>query len=249
MAAFSNSKFLAAKNISASKKLWKLGAKEFNTQYFDFNKAGDPRFINDCKMWATTSPKKMEVLLNNRAFDAAKALITSGQVFTGDPFTLLLAASAFENRSTLPTQFFILEFFLSRWDVDLHDSEGRTLMHHMALNGEMEVAKFLLSKKANIDARDNKGKTPMHYAVKGRTAEVVSFFIWHKANVAFADKKGRSPLYAAIKRGHTEIVSRLIKAGALVNDRDSCGRTPLGVARKCKNLAVRELLISSGAVQ
>ena len=29
------------KNATRSKKLWKLGAKEFNTQYFDFNKDGD----------------------------------------------------------------------------------------------------------------------------------------------------------------------------------------------------------------
>ena len=30
-----------SKKIIASKKLWKIGAKEFNTQYFDFNKDGD----------------------------------------------------------------------------------------------------------------------------------------------------------------------------------------------------------------
>ena len=29
------------KRSVASKKLWKIGAKEFNTQYFDFNKDGD----------------------------------------------------------------------------------------------------------------------------------------------------------------------------------------------------------------
>lgn len=30
-----------AKSLTASRKLWKIGAKEFNTQYFDFNKEGD----------------------------------------------------------------------------------------------------------------------------------------------------------------------------------------------------------------
>ncbi|HZX73467.1 MAG TPA: hypothetical protein VFE57_03540, partial [Cyclobacteriaceae bacterium] len=29
------------KRSIASKKLWKIGSKEFNTQYFDFNKEGD----------------------------------------------------------------------------------------------------------------------------------------------------------------------------------------------------------------
>jgi arginine decarboxylase-like protein len=30
-----------SKKTAASKKMWKLGAKEFNTQYFDYNKDGD----------------------------------------------------------------------------------------------------------------------------------------------------------------------------------------------------------------
>lgn len=44
-------------------------------------------------------------------------------------------------------------------DVNSIDLDGRTALHIAACEGHVEVAKLLLSRKANIDARDRWGST------------------------------------------------------------------------------------------
>ncbi|CAK9168760.1 unnamed protein product [Ilex paraguariensis] len=45
-------------------------------------------------------------------------------------------------------------------DVNSIDLDGRTALHIAACEGHVDVAKLLLSRKANIDARDRWGSTP-----------------------------------------------------------------------------------------
>ena len=49
-------------------------------------------------------------------------------------------------------------------DVDLCDNLGRTMLHKAAIEGDVDMTKFLLTYKANINARNIGGFTPVHYA-------------------------------------------------------------------------------------
>lgn len=53
-------------------------------------------------------------------------------------------------------------------DVNSIDLDGRTALHITACEGHVEVAKLLLSRKANIDARDRWGSTVQQFP----------FFFW-----------------------------------------------------------------------
>jgi ankyrin repeat protein len=48
-------------------------------------------------------------------------------------------------------------------DVNSIDLDGRTALHIAACEGHVEVAKLLLSRKANLDARDRWGSTVISY--------------------------------------------------------------------------------------
>ena len=59
-------------------------------------------------------------------------------------------------------------------DVNSIDLDGRTALHIAACEGQIEVVKFLLSRRANIDARDRWGSTVNFFLLS------VFYFIFYR---------------------------------------------------------------------
>lgn len=51
-------------------------------------------------------------------------------------------------------------------DLNVYDSDGRTLMHWAVIENNTVMGRLLVDLGAHPFVRDNKGKTPIHYAVK-----------------------------------------------------------------------------------
>lgn len=52
-------------------------------------------------------------------------------------------------------------------DVNQHNKNEDTLLHLASANGEVEIAKLLIARGANINAKDLQGYTPLHLVVDG----------------------------------------------------------------------------------
>jgi len=102
-------------------------------------------------------------------------------------------------------------------DINATDLYG-TALHRAAANGQSEVVKLLLARKADANAK-------MHY---GR-------------------HKGATPLFDAARSGNTEVVRLLISAGALVNAATEDGVTPLMIAALEGNADAIDALVQAGA--
>ena len=61
-------------------------------------------------------------------------------------------------------------------DLNAADYDGRTAMHLAASEGELEVVRYLVSKKAKISLKDRWGTVPLKDAERGNYEEIVSFF-------------------------------------------------------------------------
>lgn len=59
-----------------------------------------------------------------------------------------------------------------------------TPLHIAAWNGNYEVAKYLISKGANIDSKDSEGKTAIHYAALSNNAAIIEAMIEHVSSSA-----------------------------------------------------------------
>ncbi|MBR4310015.1 MAG: ankyrin repeat domain-containing protein, partial [Akkermansia sp.] len=57
--------------------------------------------------------------------------------------------------------------------LNVRDKEGRTLMHHAAENGHVEILNQLIQAKQNIRAKDNRNRTPLEYAERAEQQECV----------------------------------------------------------------------------
>lgn len=93
------------------------------------------------------------------------------------------------------------------------DKYGATPLHEAASRGHIEIAKLLISKKANVDSKGKYGETPLHRAVLGGHADLVDLLIQKKANVNAKEDDGTTVLESAIKYKETKIIELLRNHG------------------------------------
>ena len=66
---------------------------------------------------------------------------------------------------------------------------GRTPLHFNALQwGNLEVAKALISQKADLNIKDVNGQTPLHYALASRKWNLAKLYIDSGADTSLKDK-------------------------------------------------------------
>ena len=97
---------------------------------------------------------------------------------------------------------------LNYWQVDI-DPRGwqRTPLHTAALNGRLEVAKFLISKGANVNALTKYLDTPLHFAVAQGHADVARLLLERGADLHAKNDDGDTPLDLAEKSRDQEMIA------------------------------------------
>ncbi|TEB27097.1 ankyrin [Coprinellus micaceus] len=63
------------------------------------------------------------------------------------------------------------------------DVDERTPLHWAASSGALDIARFLIDRKAEVDRSDNSGWTPLHIAVSAGHTEIVQELIGAGADV------------------------------------------------------------------
>ena len=133
-------------------------------------------------------------------------------------------------------------------DVDARGfDKGETPLHVALRYRHMDIARLLITHRADTDARDDENDTPLHRASRKGDVEVVEFLLRHEADKDAQDKFGQSPLMLALRMRHVEIVRCLLKCGADMEARDMGGWTPLIHASKMGNVEMARLLLKQGA--
>ena len=68
-------------------------------------------------------------------------------------------------------------------DINLTDELGQTLMHDVAREWNVDVAKFLKFKGARIDKADNYGRTPLFVAVVSGHEEMIDWLLQNGGSI------------------------------------------------------------------
>lgn len=106
-------------------------------------------------------------------------------------------------------------------DVNLRDSQKRSLLHYISNNEECRaIARILIEAGADVNARDDFKKTVLHDAAESGDPEYMKMLIGAGADLEAADENGWTPLMAAAGKTHTECVRLLLDAGADVHKMD-----------------------------
>lgn len=105
-------------------------------------------------------------------------------------------------------------------------------------SGNIEMARFLIEKGADVNTKNDAGMTPL---MGNNNPDFVRLLIEKGADVNVKDVSGLTPLHMAQNSG---IAGFLIASGADVNARDEVGSTPLHIA---DTIDMVRLLIEKGA--
>lgn len=127
-----------------------------------------------------------------------------------------------------------------------------TPLHYAAISGELEIAKMLLDKGANIHAKNEYGATALQTAVFRNKLNIVELLLNRGASVNEKKSDGSTSLHTAIQRGNLKAVEMLLKYKVNVNSVSNSyrrdGQTPLHFAAERGNERIIELLLKNGAI-
>lgn len=86
----------------------------------------------------------------------------------------------------------------SNLDINKPDRFNRTLLMNAILYGEMELAKWAISRHADVNHQDKKGLSALHIAVERNQFQLVSFILQNGVAVDLQDHYGNTALWRAM---------------------------------------------------
>jgi ankyrin repeat protein len=131
--------------------------------------------------------------------------------------------------------------------ISSRDDDGWTPLHWAAVNGNGDVATFLLANKPEINAGNNIGGAALHIAAEFGAKAVVGLLLANGAEVNAGDRIGSTPLHEAAEFGNKKEVASLLSKGANVNAKGFRGQTPLHAASAEGYRDVVQLLLAGKA--
>ncbi len=130
----------------------------------------------------------------------------------------------------------VADYLLSKGaDPDLANKwGGRTALHFVVDNRELEFIKILCSYDTNFNAKCMEGSTPLHslskrFSLPEEMLEVVNILIENGADVNSVDAYGDSILHSAAYYGHSDLISILLDNNANPDLKNANGETPLQI--------------------
>jgi len=135
------------------------------------------------------------------------------------------------------------------------DRQENTLLHLAALNGQKDIAEFLIAQGAEIESTNGYmfNYVPLHLAVQSEHEDLVALLIAAGADVNAGWGRTDSPLHLAVESGNIKIVRFLISKGADVNIKRpnlvgvTEGERPLSIAAVAGYHEIAQNLIVNGA--
>ncbi|MFC1563373.1 ankyrin repeat domain-containing protein [candidate division KSB1 bacterium] len=101
--------------------------------------------------------------------------------------------------------------------IDSPDKSGYTPLIRAAIEGHLEIVRYLVEKGANIEAKERYQMTPLFWAINRKHSDIAEYLIGKGADIEARNIYRSIPLVAASENNLTEVVELLIEKGADVN--------------------------------
>jgi ankyrin repeat protein len=133
-----------------------------------------------------------------------------------------------------------------RIDINAQKPDGATALHVAIANGQDDVVKPLINKRADVNLADNTGWTPLMFAAeKGLLAITQALLSAPGIDINAQKPDGETALYVAVNQGKDDVVKALINKRADVNIARINGWTPLMFAAEKGHLTITQALLSA----
>jgi ankyrin repeat protein len=140
-------------------------------------------------------------------------------------------------------------FFKHGVSPDSRDSSyyGWTLLCHAAMDSNLDMMDFLISRGARLGYPSAKGDTPIHIAVDRSLGEVFNFLLDRGAVLESRRADAYTPLHLAAEKNNTVMAEQLLTLGARLQVTEKRRWTPLHIAADAGHEGMIRFLLSQGA--
>ncbi|MDR2481964.1 MAG: ankyrin repeat domain-containing protein [Spirochaetaceae bacterium] len=140
-----------------------------------------------------------------------------------------------------------LDEMITEETVQRSDNGGNTLLiAAVRLHANVDIARRILDKNANVNARNQEGDTALHIAVRQNEAALGELLISRGADIFLQNTRGESPLYLTFySRGG---VREWMFIPAVLTTKDGQGKTILHWAAEWKLDQVIPVIVTRGAL-
>jgi hypothetical protein len=129
--------------------------------------------------------------------------------------------------------------------VRLTTEDSQTPLFVACGKGDVDAARRLLDKGAEVDRANKYGATPLFVACQNGHVDAARLLLDNGADVHKASLKNRTPLHAASYEGHIDVVRLLLANGADADLKDEDGDAPVADAKSNGHSAVVAFLMES----
>ncbi|HPU51832.1 MAG TPA: ankyrin repeat domain-containing protein [Burkholderiaceae bacterium] len=105
-------------------------------------------------------------------------------------------------------------------NVNARNKAGETALMYAAGHGELEMARLLLKRGAQINSQ---GWTPLHYAASAGHLQMVTWLLENHAYIDAGSPNGTTPLMMAAREKRTTVARYLVEQGADPSLRNEAG--------------------------
>ncbi|RVT96573.1 ankyrin repeat domain-containing protein [Mucilaginibacter limnophilus] len=118
--------------------------------------------------------------------------------------------------------------------IDYYSEDGFTPLGLASYFGQLEVARYLVMRGANVNLPSNNGYNvfPLHSAAAGDFTNIAVMLIENGAEVNVRQQAGVTPLHSAAQNGNVELLIALLEHGAAVDIRMEGGKLPADLAKE-----------------
>jgi ankyrin repeat protein len=88
------------------------------------------------------------------------------------------------------------------------------ISHLASERGQVDVARMLIERGADVTAQNDDGRTPLHLASYRGQVDIARMLIERGADLAAQDNDGDTSLHVVSERGQVDVVHMLIEHGA-----------------------------------
>ena len=114
-------------------------------------------------------------------------------------------------------------------DANIRNSFGETALMHVAMHGDIDTARLLVSKGAQVN---QPGWTPLHYAVIGGQADMVRWLLEQNAYIDSPSANQTTPLMMAARDKQATLARLLLQEGADPSLRNEAGLSAADYAQR-----------------
>ncbi|XP_062598734.1 uncharacterized protein LOC134260163 [Saccostrea cucullata] len=128
----------------------------------------------------------------------------------------------------------------------INSFKGNALLCAVGME-DFEMAKYLLSVKADPNILNEDGNSPLHRATERGLKDIVQLLLDYNADINLATSESMSALHLATRLGNAEIVQLLLDCNADINLATSESMSALHLATRLGNAEITNILLRKGA--